>query len=191
MRFGKLTLQPIPFGPLASIAGVLVALLLLPMCESARKGALHHPLEFFLLSDQLSDATPVPYADPTGAITGFVAHQPNFVITRLDELIIETRQLPIFVKGRITGKQPHRFAHLYLQRKDRKHLAAFSETAVGKVLLVRMAGLPLSTTFVTEPMEGDSFVISGPANEETLLVIETLQASLDGDSEVARPLEQK
>ncbi|MCB1064851.1 MAG: hypothetical protein KDN20_18270 [Verrucomicrobiae bacterium] len=191
MRFGKLNLQPIPFGPLASIAGVLVALLLLPMCESARKGTLHQPLEFFLLSDQLSDATPVPYADPTGAITGFVSHQPNFVITRLDELIIETRQLPIFVKGRITGKQPHRFAHLYLQRKDREHLAAFSETAVGKVLLVRMAGLPLSTTFVTAPMEGDSFVISGPANEETLLMIQTLQASLDGDSEVARPLEQK
>ncbi len=193
MRPGPLQFPPaIPLGPLATVAAVLFAVLFLPTCELARRGHLAQPLEFFVLADEASAATPVPYADPTGAVTGFVAHQPDLVITRLDELILETRQLPVFSGGRITGRQPHRFAHLHLHRKDRRRLAAFSETAVGRVVLVRMAGEPLSTTFLTEPLDRhDAFVISGPANEETLRVIERLQASLGDEGEIAFPRDRK
>lgn len=180
--------KPVSLFQLVGLLGVLLALVfLLPTCETARKGTLMQPIELFVLADSASDATPVPYSDATGVVTGFVGREPDFVITRLDELILEVRQLPIFEKGRIAGKQPHRFATLYLPRRDRKALAAFSEKAVHRVLLIRMGGQPLSTNFMTEPLADDeAFVISGPDDEEMQHAMQLLQASYEG-----RPLPQK
>ncbi|MCB1232170.1 MAG: hypothetical protein KDN19_18025 [Verrucomicrobiae bacterium] len=184
-----------PISPLhlVGLSGVVIALmLLLPTCESTRKGTLFQPVELFLLADQASERTPVPYSDATGTITGFVSPQPDFVINRIDELLLETRQLPIFERGRIVGKQPHRFATLYLPRRDRKALAEFSETAVGRVLLIRMAGRPLSSTFVTQPLtKDDAFVISGPADEEMRRAILMLQASYEGRPPIPESIPQK
>ncbi len=173
---------PIPLRHLFGLVGVLGALvLLLPTCETSRRGRLSQPIELYLLADRASDTCSVPYADETGTLTGFVSSEPDFVITRLEELILEVRQLPVFQGGKVVGKQPHRFATLHLPRRDRKALAAFSERAVGRVLLIRMGGHPLSTTFMTEPLADDAaFVISGLADERMLAAIRQLQASYEG-----------
>ena len=185
--------RPFSRRQLLGILGVSMALVIfLPTCETARKGTLNQPIELFLLADRSSDQAPVPYTDATGAVTGFVGREPDFVITRLEELILEIRELPIFEGGRIVGRQPHRFASLYLPRRDRKALATFSEQAVHRVLLVRMGGQPLSTSFVTEPLSpDDAFVISGPADEEMLQAIRMLQASFEGRPLPQGPMPQK
>lgn len=173
---------PIPLRHLLGLLGALIALvLLLPTCETSRRGRLGQPIELYLLADRASDTTSVPYADETGTLTGYVSSEPDFVITRLNELILETRQLPLFKDGKVIGKQAHRFASLHLPRRDRKALVSFSERAVGQVLLVRMSGQPLSTTFVTRPLgDDDAFVISGLADDRMLAAIRSLQASYEG-----------
>jgi len=184
---------PFSLPSLFGLLGMLIALVvLLPTCETVRRGKLDRPIELFVLADQASDATPVPYADETGAVTGFVSREPDFVIDRLDELILEVRQLPVFEAGRIVGKQPHRFATLYLPRRDRKALAAFSEKAVHHLLLIRMSGQPLSTRFMTEPLSRDeAFVISGPDDEAMQEAMRLLQASYEGRLLPQSPMPQK
>lgn len=180
--------SPVPLARLAiGILGLLVGVSLLPTCETARKGTLHQPLELFLLQDEMSEAYSIPYEDETGAISGFVSATPDFALQRIDEYVAETKYLPVIEKGKVTGKQPHQFIYLYLRRRDRKRMAAFSEDAVGKVWLARMGGQLLSSTFVTEPSDGESFVISGPVDERTQTAVTAIQASLSGSPPPSAP----
>ncbi|MCB1089971.1 MAG: hypothetical protein KDL87_00465 [Verrucomicrobiae bacterium] len=178
--------RPVSFLNRPQLAGLGVILLtalvlaILPTCELARTVPLHQPLELFLLSDRKTEAAPLPYSDPTGAITGYLAAEPGLRIDRVQDVILETKRMPVFVRGRVTGKQSHRFARLLLLRRDQPRLEAFTQGATGSVLLVRMNGHFISTRFLTEPLTGPEFVISGPDSPEMLDAIRTIQASISG-----------
>jgi hypothetical protein len=168
----------------SGIALTALTLVLLSNCELIRSVRLTRPLEFFLLSPERSAATPLPYVDPTGAVSGFLAPEPGLVVERIEDIIMETKQLPVFSRGRVTGKQAHLFARIFLRKRDRKRLEAFTQPAVGSVLLTRMNGKVIATNFLTEPLTGPEFVISGPENAETLEAIRIIQSSLPGAATV-------
>jgi len=169
---------------LGGIALTALTLALLPNCELVRTVRLAQPLEFFLLSPEKTAATPLPYVDPTGAVSGFLASEPGLVVDRIDDIIIETKQLPVFSRGRVTGKQAHRFARIFLLKRDRKRLESFTQPAVGSVLLTRMNCKVIATNFLTAPLTGPEFVVSGPESAEILEAIRTIQASLPGAAPV-------
>lgn len=166
---------------MAGLAGLLLAALtlaLLPTCELVRTVHFAQPLEFYVLSDHQSAATPLPYRDATGEIHGFRSEQPGLTLTRVQDVQFEIQSMPVLSRGRSVGKQAHRFARLTLLRRDQKRLETFTSAAVGSIMLVRMGGQDVAMPFITAPHTGREFVISGPDNPDTQLAMQTLLASL-------------
>lgn len=168
------------------MAGLSVVLLLalalavLPTCELARTVRLVQPIEFFLLSDEKTPNATQPFTDVTGAITGFIAEKPGLIIERVEDIIVEVRRMPQLHRGRIIGKEPHRFARIKLLKRDRKRLEQFTTYGAGSVLLTRVNGKFVFLSFLTEPLTSEEFVVSGPDTEETREAVRIIQATLPG-----------
>lgn len=158
------------------------SLALLSTCELARTTRLDRPLEFFLLSPQRSGGTPLAYTDPTGAVTGFLAPEPELRIDRVQEIAFESRAMPVLSRGRVSGKRTRHFVRILLLRRDQRRLEAFTAPAVGSVMLVGLGGKILFTEYLTGPLGAPEFVLSGPDDPETLAAIRAIQASLPAGS---------
>ena len=169
---------------LGAVALIALALAVLPNCELIRTVRLTQALEFFILSPSKSEASPLPYIDPTGAVSGFLAPEPDLSVERIEDVIIETKSLPVFSRGRVTGKQPHLIARIFLLKREQKRLEELTQAAVGSVLLVRMDGRVIATQFLTTPLIGPEFIVSGPESPEMQETIRAIQASLPGATAV-------
>lgn len=182
MNRAPFPVRPLPLARLGLGIVVLIASgFLLSTCGTLRPGGLREPVELFVVAGKASDRKPIPYLDDTGAISGFVSPSPDLVIDRVDSLIVETRDLPVFEKGRVVGTQPHRVAQLHLHRREGRRLRELREQALGRVLLVRMNEELLTSLFVTEPLDDSVLEISGPADDPRIeSAIRRLEESLTG-----------